>query len=131
MRSNEKNSARDVYIVDGCRTPFLKAAGGLGPFAAADLAMSAARELLAYQPISPAEIEEVVLGCVMPSPSEANIARIVAMRLGCGDHIPAYSVQRNCASGMQAIDSAFKDIATGRHDLVLAERPRPSGIRAH
>ena len=56
----------------------------------------------------------------MPSPDEANIARVIALRLGCGKAVPAWTVQRNCASGMQALDSAAKDIACGRHDLVLA-----------
>lgn len=111
---------RDVYIVDGARTPFLKAKNKGGPFAASDLAVQAGRELLQRHSFSPKELDEVILGCMMPSEDEANIARIVALRLGCGKAVPAFTVQRNCASGMQAIDSAFKDIATGRCDLVLA-----------
>lgn len=111
---------RDVYIVDGARTPFLKAKGKPGPFSASDLAVSAGRELLDRQPFSAKDLNEVVLGCVMPSTDEANIARVVALRVGCGKSVPAWTVQRNCASGMQALDSAVKDIATGRHDLVLA-----------
>lgn len=111
---------RDVYIVDGARSPFLKAKGKPGPFSASDLAVNAGKELLQRQPFSPKEINEVVIGCVMPSVDEANIARVISLRLGCGKTIPAYTVQRNCASGMQALDSAAKDIASGRHDLVLA-----------
>lgn len=111
---------REVYIVDGARTPFLKARGKPGKFSASDLAVQAGRELLARQSFAPSDINEVVIGCVAPSADEANIARIIALRLGCGDAIPAYTVQRNCASGMQAIDSAVKDISEGRHDLVLA-----------
>ncbi len=114
------HTKRDVYVVDGLRTPFLKAKGKPGPFSASDLAVNAGRELLARQPFAPSELGEVVLGCMMPSPDEANIARLVALRLGCGKSVPAWTVQRNCASGMQALDSAIKDIATGRHDLVLA-----------
>lgn len=120
MMNSGKHTGRDVYIVDGGRTPFLKAKGKPGPFSATDLAVNAARDLLAYQPFAASDIDEVVMGCVMPSPSETNIARIIALRLGCGDHIPAYTVQRNCASGMQAIDNGYKDIAIGRCDLVLA-----------
>lgn len=116
-----KNSMRrEVYVVDGARTPFLKARGKPGPFSASDLAVSAGRELLARQPFSPTELGEVVIGCMMPSPDEANIGRVIALRLGCGKSVPAWTVQRNCASGMQALDSAIKDIAMGRHDLVLA-----------
>src|SRR5580658_1166049 len=111
---------RDVYIVDGARSPFLKAKGKPGSFSASDLAVNAGKELLQRQPFSPNEINEVVIGCMMPSPDEANIGRVIALRLGCGKSVPAWTVQRNCASGMQAIDSAIKDIAVGRHDLVLA-----------
>src|SRR5262245_9179500 len=106
-----ENMPRDVYIVDGTRTPFLKARSKAGAFSASDLAVQAGRELLGRQPFSPKDLGEVVIGCVMPSPEEANIARIIALRLGCGDAMPAFTVQRNCASGMQAIDSAVKDIA--------------------
>jgi len=60
------------------------------------------------------------MGCMVPSPDEANIARIIALRLGCGKSVPGYTVQRNCASGMEAIDNAVKDISMGRHELVLA-----------
>src|SRR5579883_1078138 len=114
------SSLRDVYIVDGARTPFLKAKGQRGPFSASDLAIQAGRELLNRQPFSPKELDEVVIGCVMPSADEANIGRIISLRLGCGKNVPAWTVQRNCASGMQALDSAVKDISTGRCDLVLA-----------
>ncbi|HEX2549754.1 MAG TPA: acetyl-CoA C-acetyltransferase [Gammaproteobacteria bacterium] len=115
-----QHMSRDVYIIDGARTPFLKARSKPGPFSASDLAVQAGRELLGRQPFSPKDLGEVVIGCVMPSPEEANIARVIALRLGCGDAMPAFTVQRNCASGMQSIDSAVKDIAIGRHDLVLA-----------
>lgn len=111
---------RNVYIVDGTRTPFLKAKNKPGPFSASDLAVNAGRELLERQPFSAKEINEVVLGCVMPSVDEANIGRVVSLRLGCGKAIPAWTVQRNCASGMQALDSAAKDIGIGRYNLVLA-----------
>ncbi|TAK73209.1 MAG: acetyl-CoA C-acetyltransferase [Gammaproteobacteria bacterium] len=114
------SSRREVYIVDGARTPFLKAKGQPGPFSASDLALQAGRELLSRQPFSPKELGEVVIGCVMPSADEANIGRVISLRLGCGKTIPAWTVQRNCASGMQALDSAIKDIGMGRHDLVLA-----------
>lgn len=119
-RTARRPGPRPVFIVDGSRTPFLKARGKPGPFHAADLALGAARPLLARQPFEPTELDEVVVGCVMQGPDEANIARVIALRLGCGERVPAYTVQRNCASGMQALDSAAKDIALGRAELVLA-----------
>ena len=111
---------RRVFIVDGSRTPFIKARGKPGPFKAADLAVAAGRPLLARQPFSPAEFDEVILGCVMPGPNEANIGRVSALRLGCGERVPAWTVQRKCASGMQSIDTAAQNIASGRSSLVLA-----------
>ncbi|MBI5186933.1 MAG: acetyl-CoA C-acetyltransferase [Nitrospinae bacterium] len=115
-----ETTKRNVYIVDGGRTPFLKAAGRPGPFAASDLAFLAGRALLARLPFLPTELDEVILGCMIPGPDEANIARIVALRLGCGKKVPAWTVQRNCASGMQALDCAWWNIAAGRSELVLA-----------
>lgn len=111
---------RPVYVTDGLRTPFLKARDKAGPFSAADLAVGAGKALLARQPFSPADLDEVILGCIIPGPKEANIARVVSLRLGCGNAVPAWTTQRNCGSGMQAIDSAAQAIAFGRAELVLA-----------
>lgn len=119
MKHQSNLSGRDVYIVDGSRTPFLKAKG-IGPFTASDLAVAAGNALLNRQPIKPSDIDEVIIGSAMPGPDEANIARVVALRLGCGDKVPAFTVMRNCASGMQALDNAALQIASGRSDLVLA-----------
>lgn len=113
-------SGQPVYVIDGSRTPFIKARGKPGAFSASDLAVAAARPLLARQPFSAGDLDEVILGCVMPGADEANIARVVALRLGCGERVPAWTVQRNCASGMQSIDSAAQNIASGRSRLVLA-----------
>ncbi len=113
-------SERSVYVVDGARTPFLKAQKGPGPFAASDLATQAGRALLLRQPFAPQALDEVILGCAAPSPDETNIGRLVALRLGCGFQVPGWTVMRNCASGMQAIDSALVNIRSGRSGLVLA-----------
>ena len=120
MTQNRTIGGRPVYVVDGSRTPFLKARGRPGPFVASTLAVDAARPLLARQPFEPSALDEVILGCVMPGPDEANIGRVVALRLGCDKHVTAWTVQRNCASGMQALDCACANIANGRSDLVLA-----------
>lgn len=111
---------RAVYVVDGTRTPCLKARGKPGPFRSSDLSLAASRALLTRLAVTPESIDQVVLGCVSSGPDEANIARVLALRLGCGEHVPAWTVQRNCASGMQALDSAALDIASGRSELVLA-----------
>ena len=111
---------KTIYVVDGARTPFLKAQKGPGPFAASDLATQAGRALLLRQPFEPSDLDEVILGCAAPSPDETNIGRMVALRLGCGKKVPGWTVMRNCASGMQAIDSAIANIQCGRSELVLA-----------
>jgi acetyl-CoA C-acetyltransferase len=120
MTQHNQLQGRAVYIVDGARTPFLKSQGKPGPFLASDLATAAGRALMIRQPVSPGDLDEVILGCVSPGADEANIARVVALRIGCDERVPAWTVQRNCASGLQALDSAAKDIATGRANLVLA-----------
>ena len=109
-----------IYVVDGARTPFLKAQKGPGPFAASDLATQSGRALLLRQPFLPSDLDEVILGCAAPSPDETNIGRMVALRLGCGVKVPGWTVMRNCASGMQALDSAIANIQCGRSELVLA-----------
>jgi len=120
MAASNKKYAKPVYLVDGNRTPFLRARGRPGPFRHADLGIYAARSLLLRMPFEPTEFDEVIFGTTMPGPDEANLSRVVALRLGCGDRVPAYTVQRNCASGMQALDNAAMSIASGRSDLVLA-----------
>lgn len=116
----KRSIPKPVYIVDGARTPFLKAKGKPGKFTAIELALGCAKPLMARQTFSAKELDELVVGCMMPGPDEANIARVIALRLGCGKKVPAWTVQRNCASGMQSIDSAAADISLGRADLVLA-----------
>lgn len=118
MKQKSSVDGRAVYVVDGSRTPFLKAKG-IGPFSGSDLAVAAGASLLNRQPFSPTDIDEVIIGSAMPGPDEANIARVIALRLGCGNNVPAFTVMRNCASGMQAIDNAYLQIAHGRSDLVL------------
>jgi len=112
--------AKPIYVLDGARTPFLKSKNRPGPFAAADLATQAGRALLARQGFAPDELDEVILGCAAPSVDEVNIGRVAALRMGCGQKVPGWTVMRNCASGMQAIDSGINNIIAGRSSLVLA-----------
>ncbi len=109
-----------VYIVDGARSPFLKSRNVPGPFSASDLATIAGRALLARQSFAPEQLDEVIVGCAGPSVDEVNIGRIISLRLGCGHKVPGWTVMRNCASGMQAIDSAIANIHSGRSQLVMA-----------
>ncbi len=115
-----RKEGRPVYLVDGSRSPFLKVRGGPGPFKAADLAIAAARPLLLRQPFGRDAFDEVILGCITPGPDEVNIGRVVSLRLGIGERVPAWTVQRNCGSGLQALDSAWRNVAYGYSELVLA-----------
>ena len=111
---------KPVFIVDGARTPFLKAQKGPGPFTPVDLAVHAGQPLLVRQPFDPDMFDEVILGCVNVHPDEVNPGRVAALRLGCGPEVPGWTVQRNCASGMQSIDTAYRYISSGDADLILA-----------
>lgn len=111
---------RPVYIVDGSRTPFLKARSGPGPFTPVDLAVQCGRPLLARQPFAPDAFDQVILGCVNVIADEMNPARVAALRLGMGEKMVAFTEQVNCGSGMQSIDTAFRYIREGNSDMILA-----------
>src|SRR5213593_4644193 len=111
---------KDIYIIDGARTPFLKSRNRPGPFSASDLATAAGKMLLVRQRFAPTELDEVILGCAAPSVDEVNIGRVAALRMGCGQKVPGWTVMRNCASGMQALDSGVANMLSGRSNLVLA-----------
>jgi len=112
--------SRLVYIVDGARTPFLKARGAPGPFTPVDLAVQCGRPLLLRQPFAPDAFDQVILGCVNVIADEQNPARVAALRLGCGPEMTAFTVAINCGSGMQSIDTAYRYIREGSSDLILA-----------
>lgn len=112
--------ARPVFIVDGSRTPFLRARSGPGPFTPVDLAVQCGRPLLARQPFAADAFDQVILGCVNVIADEMNPARVAALRLGMDEAMVAFTEQINCGSGMQSIDTAFRYIREGRCDMILA-----------
>jgi acetyl-CoA acetyltransferase family protein len=109
-----------VAIVDGVRTPFCKAGGQFRDVAADDLGAAAVRELLARHDVDPAEVDEVVFGCVAQPAHAANVARVIALKAGLPVDTIAQTVQRNCASGIQAITTGAMLIESGRADMVVA-----------
>jgi acetyl-CoA C-acetyltransferase len=113
-------ASREVFLVDGTRTPFLKVRGKRGPFTPVDLAVQCGRPLLARQPFAPDAFDMVILGCVNVIADEMNPARVAALRLGMGDQMVAFTVQINCGSGMQSIDTAFRTIREGSAEMILA-----------
>ncbi|MGZ5989569.1 MAG: acetyl-CoA C-acetyltransferase [Rhizomicrobium sp.] len=111
--------SRPVYIIDGSRTPFLKARG-VGPFTPVDLAVQCGRPLLLRQPFAPDAFDQVILGIVNVVADEVNPARVAALRLGMGERMVAFSIAINCGSGMQSIDTAFQYIRDGKADMIMA-----------
>src|SRR3981081_2458000 len=112
--------ARPVYIIDGRRTPFLHARGAPGPFTPDAPPVQCGRPLLARQQFAPDAFDQVILGCVNVIADEMNPARVAALRLGMGEAMVAFTVQINCGSGMQSIDTAYRYIREGVSDLILA-----------
>ena len=82
--------------------------------------MQCGRPLLARQPFAPTAFDQVILGCVNVIADEMNPARVAALRLGMGEAMVAFTVQINCGSGMQSIDTAYRYIQEGISDLILA-----------
>jgi acetyl-CoA acyltransferase len=109
-----------VVIIDGFRTPYVKAGTAFKDIHPVDLGASITREVLARTGTDPALLDEVIVGNAGMPADAANIARVIALRAGVPQRVPAYSVQRNCASGMQAAASAYAQILAGMSDVVLA-----------
>jgi acetyl-CoA acetyltransferase family protein len=109
----------NIYIVDGVRTPFAKAGTALGDLEAVELGKTALSMLLAKTGIDAGKLEEVILGCVGQPADAANVARVVALRAGVPESIPAITVHRNCASGFEAVTQAAEKMIAGRGDAFV------------
>ncbi len=108
-----------VAIIDGLRTPIAKAGGKLKQIQADELGAHIVRELALRVGIPFKEYSEVIMGNVSQPPHAANVARVIALRSGFPDSTIAYTVHRNCASGMEAITSAAQKIAAGRGEIYM------------
>jgi acetyl-CoA acetyltransferase family protein len=108
-----------IYIVDGVRTPFAKAGTTLADSEAVDLGKTVLRLLVARTGIDPSRIEEVIFGCVSQPADSANVGRVVALRAGIPDSVPAITVHRNCASGFEAVTQAAEKMLAGRGDIFI------------
>ena len=111
---------RRVAVIAGCRTPFCKAGTALKDARAVDLARHAARELIERTNLDGADVDEVIFGQVVPSALVPNVGREVSLLPQLPKEIPAYSVNRACASATQAIASGHDQIALGHDDVVIA-----------
>ena len=109
-----------VVVVGGVRTPFVRAGTRFRNLSAVDLGCVVVSELLQRAALDPELVDEVILGNIAQPAEATNVARVVALRAGVPVDRPAYTVQRNCASGMQAITSGAEAILCGRADVVVA-----------
>ena len=111
----------DAYIYDGLRSPIGRHAGKLAPVRPDDLAGEVIREVVARNKIDPAEISDVVLGCVTQAGEDCrNVARFAALLAGLPPTTPGVTVNRLCASGLQAVTDAARAITCGEGELYLA-----------
>ena len=110
---------KSIVIAAGLRTPFVRAGGAFERENAAHLGARVAREVLARAGIDPAAIDEVICGCVGPPFDQANVGRVLALRAGVPQSVPARTVARNCASGIEAVSAAATEIEAGHGELYL------------
>jgi acetyl-CoA acyltransferase len=116
----ESRPGRRVAVVAGVRTPFAKSGTVLRDASATALARHAARELLYRSEIDGREIDEVIWGQVVPSVQAPNVGREVSLLPQFLPSVPAYTLNRACASGAQAITNAADQIVLGHADAILA-----------
>ena len=109
-----------VYILSAVRTPIGKFGGSLASLSAADLGVVAAKAAIERAQIAPAQIEETIFGNARQAGGGPNPARQISIRSAVPQEVPAYTVNKACASGIKSIALAFQEIATGNLDCVLA-----------
>ncbi len=110
---------KDVVIVGGIRTPIGAHGGALRPLSAVELAITVFKKTLADTGVDPAALDDVILGCVAQPSNAPNIARVAALFAGVPREVPGFTVHRNCASGIEAITSAYRAIQAGEGELYL------------
>ena len=111
---------RNAVIVEACRTAVGSMGGGLKPLSAYDLACTVLQGILDRSKIDPKEIEEVIMGQCRQTSDEPNIARVAALKVGIPESASAYTVMRQCASGMTAVQNAVMSVMCGNNDVVIA-----------
>jgi acetyl-CoA C-acetyltransferase len=111
---------KDIVIVSGVRTPIARYGGALKDINSGYLASHVIKEALSRANISADLVDEVILGEVRQTTESSNVARVAALRAGVPETTPAFTVNRLCASGMQAIASAVQQIQSGQAEIVVA-----------
>ena len=114
------NRDRDVVVVGGVRTPFVKAYSALARVHPVELGRIVVREAIERADIDPEELDEVIVGNVAGPADSANIARVISLMAKVPQHVPAFTVNRNCASGLESIVEAAYRIRSGDAELIVA-----------
>jgi acetyl-CoA acetyltransferase family protein len=109
-----------IAIIAGFRSPMGKAGGSLKNLTAHDLGARIVKEVLIRSKVDPKQIDEVIIGNVAQPGDAANIARVIALKAGIPESVPAFTVHRNCASGMEAMTTAASKILNGEAEIILA-----------
>jgi len=110
---------KEVVIVGGVRTPIGSHGGAFRTISAQELTKIVMEEVLKRTDLDPNIIDEVIFGCVGQYSDAPNIARVAALMADIPEHVPGYTVQRNCVAGMQAITSAYQAIQAGDGEVFL------------
>ena len=111
---------QDVYILSAMRTPIGKFGGSLASMSAADMGVIAAKAAMDRAGVQPQHVEETIFGNARQAAGGPNPARQISIRSGVPQEVPAYTVNKACASGMKSIALAYQEIASGNLDCVLA-----------
>ena len=109
-----------IAIISGFRSPMGKAGGVLKNVSASDLGARILKEVVIRSGVDVQKIDEVIIGNVAQPADSANIARVIALKAGLPEKIPAFTVHRNCASGMEAMTTAACKIRNGEAEIIVA-----------
>jgi acetyl-CoA C-acetyltransferase len=111
---------QDVYILSAVRTPIGKFGGSLASMTTADMGVVAAQAAMERAAVRPEQIEETIFGNARQAGGGPNVARQISVRSGILQEVPAYTVNKACASGLKSVALGFQEVATGNFDCVLA-----------
>ncbi len=114
------SSAKEIVIVEGTRTPFVRSGTDAKDLSASDLGVAVLKGLLEKAPFKATEVDEIIFGCVAQPFDQANVTRVAQIKAGLPLSIPAYTTHRNCSSSMQSVTHACEQILSGRGEVVIA-----------
>src|SRR3984885_8181978 len=110
----------EVVILSACRTPIGSFGGALKDLSAVDLGAVVIREAIARAHVTPADVDDVVMGCVLQAGAGMNVARQAALKAGVPQEVPGETINRVCGSGLQAVVHAVEAIHVGYVHTIVA-----------